>query len=71
MVGKELKQWRELHGLTLADLAKEVGVTWNTIIRWEMDGNQKGKRRPTSLTRPLLERAMRRIESKSAAGAAA
>ena len=64
LVGPELKAWRERHGLTLHQLADEVGVTWNTIIRWEMLEDAPSKRRPTRLTRPLLARAIRRIEKR-------
>lgn len=64
LVGPELKKWREAHGLTLAQLADEIGVTWNTIIRWEMPEDTPSKRRPTRLTRPMLERAIQRIEKR-------
>ena len=71
LVGPELKAWRERHGLTLHQLADEVGVTWNTIIRWEMPESTPSSRRPTRLTRPMLERAIRRIEKREGKGKAA
>lgn len=64
LVGPDLKKWREEHGLTLAQLADEIGVTWNTIIRWEMAEDAPSKRRPTRLTRPMLEKAIARIEKR-------
>ena len=71
LVGPELKEWRQRHGLTLHQLAAEVGVTWNTIIRWEMPESTPSSRRPTRLTRPMLERAIRRIEKREGKGRAA
>ena len=37
MTGKELKEWRNKHGLTQAQLAKHLGVAWATVARWEID----------------------------------
>jgi transcriptional regulator with XRE-family HTH domain len=37
MKGKELKLIRERLGLTQVELSKLVGVTSNTIARWERD----------------------------------
>ena len=68
--GAELVGWRKRYGLTQSDLAQEVGVTLNTIIRWEMERTVAGSRRPTRLTRPLLDRAIRRLEGKEPAVAA-
>ena len=33
--GAELRQWRQLHDLTLAELADYLGVHWITVQRWE------------------------------------
>ena len=71
MTGNELKTWRERHGLTQQQLANEVGVAWVTIARWEMSEDLPSSRRPTALTRPLLERAIRRIEKREGKGKAA
>lgn len=35
----KLKQLREVKGLTQTDLAKLVGVTMNSIARWEQGSN--------------------------------
>jgi transcriptional regulator with XRE-family HTH domain len=35
MEGKQLRQFRVLHGLTQADLAKMLQTTGNTVARWE------------------------------------
>lgn len=35
MTGAELRQWRERVGLTQAHLALRLGVTPNTVARWE------------------------------------
>jgi transcriptional regulator with XRE-family HTH domain len=35
MTGKQLKELRQSIGLTQAQLAKAIGVHWNTIARWE------------------------------------
>ena len=32
-----LKQWRNIRGLTLIDVAQEVGVHFTTIARWEKE----------------------------------
>jgi DNA-binding XRE family transcriptional regulator len=37
MTGKELKKWRNEHGLTQAALAKSLNVAWATVARWEID----------------------------------
>lgn len=37
MRGQELKDWRTKAGLTQAQLAEELGVTSNTVARWERD----------------------------------
>lgn len=71
LVGPDLKQWRKDHGLTLEAFAREVKVSWNTILRWELPETAPQKRRPNRFTAPLLEQAIRRIESKGAAVAAA
>jgi DNA-binding transcriptional regulator YiaG len=37
MTGKQLKKIRSQLGLTQLQLAKELGVTSNTVARWERD----------------------------------
>ena len=37
MEGKELKQIRQRLGLTQVELAEQLGVTANTVARWERD----------------------------------
>ena len=37
MTGKELKEKRNKLNLTQEQLAKELGVTSNTVARWERD----------------------------------
>ena len=66
MHGRELKEWREAHGLTLQQLADEVGVALNSVWRWENDRPPPGK-----FTRTLLEQAIRRIERRRGKGEAA
>ncbi len=66
MTREELREWRQRHGLTLEQLAKEVGVETNTIWRWE-----KGDRQPNKFTAPLLERAIRRLEKRQGEPSAA
>lgn len=34
---RELKERRAKLGLTQAQLAQQMGVTWNTVARWETD----------------------------------
>ena len=34
---KQLKKRRGRLGLTQAELAKAMGVTWNTVARWETE----------------------------------
>ena len=66
MTGQELRRWRESHGLTLQQLGDLVGVELNTVWRWE-----KGERSPNKFTRPLLEKAIARIERRRGKGLAA
>lgn len=37
MTGNELRSWRTKAGLTQAQLAEQLGVTSNTVARWERD----------------------------------
>jgi DNA-binding transcriptional regulator YiaG len=66
MTGDEIKAWRNDHGLTQEELAREVGVSWSTIAKWE-----GGQRSPNRFTLPLLERAIQRIEKRAGKGMAA
>ncbi len=59
VTGEEIKAWRRDHGLTQENLAREVGVSWSTIAKWE-----GGQRSPNKFTLPLLERAIQRIEKR-------
>ena len=36
MTGQELKALRQQMGLTQKELAKKLGVPWNTVARWEV-----------------------------------
>ena len=66
MTGQEIKEWRQSHGLTQEQFAREVGVSWSTIAKWE-----GGQRSPNRFTLPLLERAIQRIEKREGKGKAA
>ena len=66
MKGSELKEWRQRHGMTQEELAREVGVSWSTVAKWE-----GGQRQPGRLTQPLIERAIRRIEKREGKSKAA
>ena len=35
MIGKEIREKREKLGLSKYELAKRVGVSWNTVHLWE------------------------------------
>lgn len=59
MTAGEIKTWRKDHGLTQEELAREVGVSWSTIAKWE-----GGQRSPNKFTLPLLERAIVRLEKR-------
>ncbi len=66
MKGTELKEWRQRHGVTQEEFAREVGVSWSTVAKWE-----GGQRQPGRLTQPLIERAIRRLEKQAGKGRAA
>lgn len=34
--GDKIRKWRSRHGLTMAQLAEELGVKMNTVHRWEV-----------------------------------
>ena len=58
MTPDELKEYRSRLGLTQAELAVRLGVSANTVARWEWGGSQ---------TVPvLLDRAMRDVEAEIA-----
>ncbi len=66
MTGQEIKEWRNRHGLTQEQFAREVGVSWSTIAKWEI-----GQRSPNRFTRPMLENAIRRLEKREGKSEAA
>jgi DNA-binding transcriptional regulator YiaG len=37
MTAADLKHRRDRLGLTQSELAERLGVTWNTVARWETD----------------------------------
>lgn len=44
MKPKEIKALRESLGLTQGQLAKQIGVEWHTVMRWE-----RGRHKPSPL----------------------
>lgn len=51
--GPALRAWRQLHGLTLAELGAALGVTWVSVQRWESG---------THAVPPFLFLALRELE---------
>jgi len=66
MTADEMRAFRETHSLSQEQFAGLVGVSISTIQKWE-----RGARAPNRFTRPLLERAVRRIEGNAVAVAVA
>lgn len=44
MTGEQIRAWRQAQGLTMEELAHELGCTWSTVQRWET-----GKSAPSRL----------------------
>ena len=57
MTAAQLREWREAHGLTQEKLARILGVTMNTVWRWEAEGTPNVRAVP-----PFLGLALREIE---------
>ena len=62
MTGKQIKELRKSLGYTQARLAEEVGVTPNTVARYERD-----EFKPSSPVQKLLEMLQMRVISRRAA----
>ena len=60
MSGKELLKIRERLKWTQAQLAEAVGVTWNTIARWERDEVGIGEPAARLVRRILAEQRAKR-----------
>ncbi len=60
MSGKELLKIRERLKWTQAQLAEAVGVTWNTIARWERDEVGIGEPAARLVRRILAEQRVKR-----------
>jgi len=60
MSGKELLKIRERLKWTQAQLAEAVGVTWNTIARWERDEVGIGEPAARLVRRILAEQKVKR-----------
>jgi len=60
MSGKELLKLRERLKWTQAQLAEAVGVTWNTIARWERDEVGIGEPAARLVRRILAEQRVKR-----------
>ena len=58
MNGPALKAWRMFHGLTRQQFAKQLGVTYMTLYRWETLSRQ-----PNTLGRRALRGTINRIEA--------
>lgn len=53
MEGKELRAIRKKMGLTQKQLAEKIGITWNTLARWER--GELGIREPISRLIRILD----------------
>lgn len=60
MTGKEILKIRERLKWTQAQLAEAVGVTWNTIARWERDEVGIGEPAARLIRRILAEQRVKR-----------
>ncbi len=60
MTGKEILKIRERLKWTQAQLAEAVGVTWNTIARWERDEVGVGEPAARLIRRILIEEIAKR-----------
>lgn len=54
VTGEQLQNWRESHGLSREELARELKTSYPTVYRWE-EGQRK--------IPPYLELALRTIET--------
>lgn len=45
-IGSRIVRWRELRGMSQAELARRVGVTRSTACRWEGDRGKAGTNTP-------------------------
>jgi len=50
LLGDKLKHCRTIKGWTQEQLARNLGVSWNTVQRWE-----SGKTQPSPLARAKLQ----------------
>jgi DNA-binding XRE family transcriptional regulator len=53
MNGAELQAWREVRGMTRRQLAADLGVHYQTIVKWENDDRRLS---------PLLWRALEHLD---------
>ena len=56
LLGDKLKHCRTTKGWTQEQLARNLGVSWNTVQRWE-----KGKTRPSPLAMEKLEELLKDV----------
>ena len=64
-IGQEIRRARDLYvtkQMTFAEIAKEVGVTTNTVIRWQKNDMKKHKRERWSILRDRYEAEKERKE---------
>lgn len=62
MIGKLIRELRQLMGLTQKQLAAELGVVYLTINRWE-----NGRVTPSPMAMKLLEEKLNQIDERSQA----
>ena len=55
-LGDKLKHCRTIMGLTQEQLARNLGVSWNTVQRWE-----SGKTRPSPLAMEKLQEILKDV----------
>ena len=62
MTQDEIRQLRQKLGLTQEEFARRLGVSWNTIARWET-----GTRKPGKFAQIVLRQMMDAAEGKAKA----
>jgi DNA-binding transcriptional regulator YiaG len=51
MTGMEVKKWRESIGLSRMGLAKKTGISYFTIVKWEL-----GKTNPSPMAQEKIDK---------------
>lgn len=54
-VAMTIKQTRQSLGMSVTDFADAIGVSANTVRRWEMNPARTGHRTPSEQSRRLIE----------------